>query len=141
PTVLSEPEVTTLLRSVDNLKHRAMLALAYSGGLRVSEVLALRPEDVLFDRGARAHTGRQGLQGQDHPAGPQHRRTVTQLHGALSPHGTPLRRAERWPLFGAQPPESAGTGPAQDGHCKTGHDAYFCGIHSPHTSWNKAPTC
>lgn len=51
PLVLSKAEVAALLKAPDNLKHRAMLALAYSGGLRVSEVLALRPEDVLFDRG------------------------------------------------------------------------------------------
>src|SRR5690606_19263196 len=51
PLVLSKAEVASILKAPDNLKHRAMLALAYSGGLRVSEVLALRPEDVLFDRG------------------------------------------------------------------------------------------
>ncbi|MFN8350490.1 MAG: site-specific tyrosine recombinase/integron integrase [Flavobacteriales bacterium] len=51
PLVLSKSEVAALLKAPRNLKHQAMLALAYSGGLRVSEVLALRPDDLLFDRG------------------------------------------------------------------------------------------
>jgi len=51
PLVLSKAEIAALLKAPSNLKHRAMLALAYSGGLRVSEVLAIRPEDLLFDRG------------------------------------------------------------------------------------------
>lgn len=50
PLVLSKAEVAAVLKAPTNLKHQAMLALAYSGGLRVSEVLALRPEDLLFDR-------------------------------------------------------------------------------------------
>ncbi len=51
PLVLSKPEVAAVLKAPENLKHQAMLSLAYSGGLRVSEILALRPEDLLFDRG------------------------------------------------------------------------------------------
>jgi site-specific recombinase XerD len=51
PLVLSKTEVAAVLKAPANLKHQAMLAVAYSGGLRVSEVLALQPEDLLFDRG------------------------------------------------------------------------------------------
>ncbi len=51
PLVLSKTEVAAVLKAPTNLKHQAMLALAYAGGLRVSEVLALVPEDLLFDRG------------------------------------------------------------------------------------------
>lgn len=51
PLVLSKAEVAAVLKAPTNLKHQAMLALAYAGGLRVSEVLALVPEDLLFDRG------------------------------------------------------------------------------------------
>jgi site-specific recombinase XerD len=50
PLVLSKAEVAAVLKAPTNLKHQAMLSLAYSGGLRVSEILALRPEDLLFDR-------------------------------------------------------------------------------------------
>lgn len=51
PLVLSKAEVAAVLKAPSNLKHQAMLALAYSGGLRVSEVLALRPDDLLYERG------------------------------------------------------------------------------------------
>lgn len=46
PRVLSQGEVAALLNSVQNKKHKAMLMLAYSGGLRVSEVVSLRTRDV-----------------------------------------------------------------------------------------------
>jgi len=51
PTVLSEEEVAALLRGVDNLKHRCILMLIYSGGLRLSELLALERQDLIVDRG------------------------------------------------------------------------------------------
>ncbi|MAP53873.1 MAG: integrase [Altibacter sp.] len=41
PTVLSKEEVLNLLRVTKNLKHRAVLALLYSSGLRIGEVIAL----------------------------------------------------------------------------------------------------
>jgi len=34
------------LNSVDNLKHKAILMLVYSAGLRVGEVIRLKPEDI-----------------------------------------------------------------------------------------------
>lgn len=43
PYVLSEQEVLKILRSPGNLKHRTMLYLTYASGLRVSEVVRLRP--------------------------------------------------------------------------------------------------
>jgi integrase/recombinase XerD len=51
PFVLSKAEVALALKAPTNIKHRAMLVVAYSGGLRVSEVIALQPADVLFERG------------------------------------------------------------------------------------------
>jgi hypothetical protein len=51
PSVLSEEEVTALLRSVDNLKHRCILMLIYSAGLRLGELIALERSDVAEDRG------------------------------------------------------------------------------------------
>lgn len=41
PTVLSQEEVMRLLQRTPNLKHRAILALLYSAGLRISELLQL----------------------------------------------------------------------------------------------------
>ncbi len=50
PAVLSKEEVIDLLRATYNLKHRTMLALVYSCGLRVSEVLHLKLADIDLDR-------------------------------------------------------------------------------------------
>lgn len=46
PVVLSQEEVTQIFSSVNNIKHKAILMLICSAGLRVSEVVKLRPEDV-----------------------------------------------------------------------------------------------
>lgn len=46
PAVLSGEEISALLSSIANIKHRALLMLTYSAGLRVSEVVRLRIEDV-----------------------------------------------------------------------------------------------
>ncbi|NNC49661.1 MAG: site-specific integrase [Flaviramulus sp.] len=50
PTVLSQEDVINLLRCTKNLKHRAILALLYSAGLRISEVLNLKIEHFFIDR-------------------------------------------------------------------------------------------
>lgn len=50
PEVLSIQEVQRLLGSVRNLKHRTMLLTVYGSGLRVSEVVKLKPTDILSDR-------------------------------------------------------------------------------------------
>jgi site-specific recombinase XerD len=44
--VLSQEEVATILSSVENIKHKAILMLIYSAGLRVGEVVKLKPEDI-----------------------------------------------------------------------------------------------
>jgi site-specific recombinase XerD len=46
PNVLSFEEVKKILESLDNEKHKAILFLIYSSGLRVGEVVRLRPEDI-----------------------------------------------------------------------------------------------
>jgi integrase/recombinase XerD len=46
PVVLSQEEVSKILSSVSNIKHRAILMLVYSAGLRVGEVVKLKPEDI-----------------------------------------------------------------------------------------------
>lgn len=50
PSVLSMEEVKRLLSSTNNLKHRAMLSLVYSAGLRISELLALEANCIDSDR-------------------------------------------------------------------------------------------
>ena len=51
PDILSKEEVFDLLGALSNIKHRFLLSLAYSGGLRVSEVVRLKVGDLDFDRG------------------------------------------------------------------------------------------
>jgi integrase/recombinase XerD len=46
PVVLSPDEVAQFFEAVDSLKHRAILMTAYAAGLRVSEVVALRVDDI-----------------------------------------------------------------------------------------------
>lgn len=50
PTVLSKEEVIDLLRYTKNLKHRAILAMIYSAGLRISELLGLQLAHIDVDR-------------------------------------------------------------------------------------------
>jgi integrase/recombinase XerD len=46
PVVLSPAEVTQFFAAIISLKHRAILMTAYAAGLRVSEVVALRVDDI-----------------------------------------------------------------------------------------------
>jgi integrase/recombinase XerD len=46
PGVLSEEEVTAILRQVQNLKHKCILYLIYSAGLRLGEAVYLRITDI-----------------------------------------------------------------------------------------------
>jgi len=50
PNVLNEEEVVRLIKSVDNIKHKCMLMLAYSSGLRLGEVIRLRNSDIDRER-------------------------------------------------------------------------------------------
>ena len=50
PTVLSEDEMQGLLYHTHNVKHRCLLFMLYSAGLRMSELLSLKWEDVDVDR-------------------------------------------------------------------------------------------
>jgi site-specific recombinase XerD len=46
PAILAEEEVFTLIQKTANLKHRALLMTSYSAGLRVSELVNLKIEDI-----------------------------------------------------------------------------------------------
>ena len=50
PVVLSKEEVKSLIETTRNLKHRTIFAVIYSAGLRISELISLRPSDIDSDR-------------------------------------------------------------------------------------------
>jgi len=50
PKILSLQEVQCLLEAAGSLKHRVLLMTTYSAGLRVSEVVRLKPTDIESDR-------------------------------------------------------------------------------------------
>ena len=51
PNVLSKEEIQRILRALENIKHKAMLCLIYSCGLRRSELINLKFEHVDSQRG------------------------------------------------------------------------------------------
>ena len=64
PLVLDKSEVEAILNSISNIKHKCIIALLYSSGLRRSEVINLKIADVdskrqmLFIRGAKGNKDR-----------------------------------------------------------------------------------
>jgi site-specific recombinase XerD len=50
PTVLSKEEIIEVIRNTRNIKHRTIIALIYSAGLRVGEVIDLELRNIDIDR-------------------------------------------------------------------------------------------
>ena len=50
PVILSQEEVVRIFQATENIKHRCLLMVAYSAGLRVGEVVRLRLEDIDRER-------------------------------------------------------------------------------------------
>jgi integrase/recombinase XerD len=46
PNVLSQEEVKKIIESIDNLKHKTIISLIYSAGLRISEAVNLKMQNV-----------------------------------------------------------------------------------------------
>jgi site-specific recombinase XerD len=46
PTVLSVEEISKAIQSVKNIKHKAIIMVIYSGGLRISEAINLKFKDI-----------------------------------------------------------------------------------------------
>jgi len=64
PGVLSQAEAIRLIEAPPNIKHRALLAMTYGSGLRVSEVVRVRIRDIdrgrmsVFIQGGKGHKDR-----------------------------------------------------------------------------------
>ena len=50
PNILSQNEVLSIFEAVNNIKHKSILFLTYSAGLRVGEVVRLKVNDIDRDR-------------------------------------------------------------------------------------------
>ena len=50
PSVLSKEQVSKMIHSTNNLKHRCIISLLYSAGLRIGELRALKIENIDSDR-------------------------------------------------------------------------------------------
>ena len=50
PTILSKEEINRMIFSTPNLKYRLLIKLAYSAGLRVSELINLKYQNLDFER-------------------------------------------------------------------------------------------
>ncbi len=50
PIVLNMVEITSILKEADNLKHKTILTLIYSAGLRISELINLKIKDIDSER-------------------------------------------------------------------------------------------
>ena len=67
PRVLSRSEIERLLDATSNLKYKAIFAIMYSSGLRISEVLHLHYDDIsrtnmqIYIHTAKNHTSRYAL--------------------------------------------------------------------------------
>lgn len=46
PMVLSKEEVRSIINQTYSIKHKCLLSLMYSSGLRIGELLALKPDDI-----------------------------------------------------------------------------------------------
>ncbi len=60
PNVLSKEEINKLISTIDNKKHKCIISIIYSAGLRRSEVLNIRPEDIDSNRMLIKITGGKG---------------------------------------------------------------------------------
>jgi len=49
PTVLNKQEISALIKQIKNPKHKIIISLIYSGGLRLSEMINLRKRDIDFE--------------------------------------------------------------------------------------------
>lgn len=50
PEVLTESEMLLILKRTLNIKHKTILSLLYSSGLRVGELINLRIQDIIWDK-------------------------------------------------------------------------------------------
>ncbi len=92
PVVFSQAEIKLILKTPKLLKHRALFAVAYDCGLRISEVINLKITDIDFDR-KRVHV-RQSKHKKDRyiPVSPTHAQRAERIPFNLEPAGLAFQR-------------------------------------------------
>ncbi|MFH1455400.1 MAG: tyrosine-type recombinase/integrase, partial [archaeon] len=50
PVILSKEEIESLILATKNINHRLIIQIGYSAGLRISEIINLKWQDIDFDR-------------------------------------------------------------------------------------------
>lgn len=50
PEILNKKEITQIINNINNQKHKLIIQLIYSAGLRVSELINLKPKDIDTER-------------------------------------------------------------------------------------------
>jgi site-specific recombinase XerD len=101
PAVLSVGEVARMLAKGQNLKHRAILMLLYSSGLRVGELVRLRPQDVDEERGMLTVRNGKGAKDRQTVLGNRARDAIRTYRAAYTP--------TRWLFPGGRPHRHLGT--------------------------------
>lgn len=85
PNVLSKEEIKKVLEAHSNLKHRTMLSLIYSCGLRCGELLALKPVDIDSKRGIVLIKNAKGKKDRIAPLSPKILKMLRDYYAAYKP--------------------------------------------------------
>jgi integrase/recombinase XerD len=85
PNVLSKAEVKIILNSVRNIKHKAMLSLIYSCGLRSGELLKLKFENIDSNRNLLIIKKAKGMKDRITPLSPKILEILREYYKAYSP--------------------------------------------------------
>lgn len=85
PNVLSKEEVAGIIRHTANLKHRTLLMLIYSAGLRIGEALRLKIDDIRKEEGLIYVSRSKGNKDRRVPLSPVMLRALRAYYNAYTP--------------------------------------------------------
>ncbi len=85
PEVLSEEEVMSIFKAVVNLKHKALLMLLYSSGLRIGEALKIHLSDIRSDEGLIYIRNSKGAKDRRVPLSAKMLKVLRRYHQAYQP--------------------------------------------------------